>query len=324
MGTSHRQRPVKDLVARVRTGARRAVRRRPTATRSRSATAARPRSGMPPRPGSSASARCTSPSVSSRPSSPRSTRGAPFLADPIVVEAEPGDAPAPVADPAADVLAWAHNETSTGVMVDGRRPGGAGEALVLIDATSGAGGLPLDPARGRRLLLRAPEGVRLRRRALARAAEPGGDRADRGARRSRRALAARLPLARDRARELAQGSDLQHARQSRPCCCSPTRSIGCSARAASSGASSARASSSGHLYAWAEGLDLADAVRRRPGEALAGRRHDRLRRRGRRRGARGRPARERDRRHRALPQARPQPAADRDVPGGRARPTSRR
>ena len=72
------------------------------------------------------------------------TAGAPFLADPIVVEAEPGDAPAPVADPAADVIAWAHNETSTGVMVDVRRPEGAGDALVLVDATSGAGGLPLD------------------------------------------------------------------------------------------------------------------------------------------------------------------------------------
>jgi phosphoserine aminotransferase len=72
------------------------------------------------------------------------TAAAPFLADPIVVSAEPGDAPEPVADPAADALAWAHNETSTGVMVEVRRPEGAGEALVLIDATSGAAGLPLD------------------------------------------------------------------------------------------------------------------------------------------------------------------------------------
>ncbi len=74
----------------------------------------------------------------------KATAAAPFLGDPILVEAAPGDAPAPVADPAADVIAWAHNETSTGVMVDVRRPAGAGEALVLIDATSGAGGLPLD------------------------------------------------------------------------------------------------------------------------------------------------------------------------------------
>ena len=74
----------------------------------------------------------------------KATAGAPFLADPIVVEAAPGDAPEPIADPGADVLAWAHNETSTGVMVGVRRPADAGDALVLIDGTSGAGGLPLD------------------------------------------------------------------------------------------------------------------------------------------------------------------------------------
>jgi phosphoserine aminotransferase len=72
------------------------------------------------------------------------TAGAPFLGDPIVVSADPGDAPEPVADPSADLIGWAHNETSTGVMVPVRRPEGAGDALVAIDATSGAGGLPLD------------------------------------------------------------------------------------------------------------------------------------------------------------------------------------
>jgi len=72
------------------------------------------------------------------------TAAAPFLADPIMIEAEPGDAPRPSADPTADVIAWAHNETSTGVMLGVERPEGSGEALVLIDATSGAGGLPLD------------------------------------------------------------------------------------------------------------------------------------------------------------------------------------
>jgi phosphoserine aminotransferase len=76
----------------------------------------------------------------------KATAGAPFLADPIVIKAEPGDAPAPTADPTADVIAWAHNETSTGVMVPVERPTDAGDALVLIDATSGAGGLPVDVA----------------------------------------------------------------------------------------------------------------------------------------------------------------------------------
>ncbi len=78
------------------------------------------------------------------------TNGAPFLADPVVISAEPGDAPDPAtvgaqaAETGADAIAWAHNETSTGVMVPVVRPDGAGEALVLIDATSGAGGLPVD------------------------------------------------------------------------------------------------------------------------------------------------------------------------------------
>ena len=69
------------------------------------------------------------------------TQGAPFLADPIVVDAAPGDAPLPISDPSCDVVAWAHNETSTGVMVPVHR---VGDGLVLIDATSGAGGLPVD------------------------------------------------------------------------------------------------------------------------------------------------------------------------------------
>ena len=72
------------------------------------------------------------------------TDGAPFLGDPILVEAPAGDAPEPRSDPGADVIAWAHNETSTGVMVPVERPDGAGEALVLVDATSGAAGLPLE------------------------------------------------------------------------------------------------------------------------------------------------------------------------------------
>jgi len=75
-----------------------------------------------------------------------STRGAPFLADPVVISAEPGSAPAPQADPSCDVLAWAHNETSTGVSVPVVRPDSATDGqLVVIDATSGAAGLPLDP-----------------------------------------------------------------------------------------------------------------------------------------------------------------------------------
>jgi phosphoserine aminotransferase len=73
------------------------------------------------------------------------TRKAPFLTDPQVISAEPGDAPDAVAAPDVDVYAWAHNETSTGVALPVLRPAGAtDDQLVLVDATSGAGGLPLD------------------------------------------------------------------------------------------------------------------------------------------------------------------------------------
>jgi len=71
------------------------------------------------------------------------TQGAPFLGDPVVVSAEPGDAPVPAAADGVDAIAWAHNETSTGVMVPVRRPAGSDGSLVLVDATSGAGGLPV-------------------------------------------------------------------------------------------------------------------------------------------------------------------------------------
>jgi phosphoserine aminotransferase len=71
------------------------------------------------------------------------TTKAPFLQDPVVDKAEPGDAPAPRQEPGCDIVAWAHNETSTGVMVPVQRP--QGDGLVVVDATSGAGGLPLDP-----------------------------------------------------------------------------------------------------------------------------------------------------------------------------------
>ena len=72
-------------------------------------------------------------------------KAAPWLTDPSVVKAEPGTRPAPVAEAGVDVYAWAHNETSTGVMAPALRPEGADDdALVLVDATSGAGGLPVD------------------------------------------------------------------------------------------------------------------------------------------------------------------------------------
>ncbi len=73
-----------------------------------------------------------------------STKAAPWLDAPVVIDSVPGTRPAlvPTAD-GVDVVAFTHNETSTGVMQDVVRPDG--DALVLVDATSGAGGLPIDP-----------------------------------------------------------------------------------------------------------------------------------------------------------------------------------
>jgi phosphoserine aminotransferase len=60
-----------------------------------------------------------------------------------VIEAAPGTAPIAKANPDVDAYAFPHNETSTGVMLPVTRPGEPG--LVLVDGTSGAGGLRVDP-----------------------------------------------------------------------------------------------------------------------------------------------------------------------------------
>jgi len=74
-----------------------------------------------------------------------STKAAPWLADPSVVKSDPGTHPLPVAEAGVDVYALTHNETSTGVAMPIKRVAGADEgSLVLVDATSGAGGLPVD------------------------------------------------------------------------------------------------------------------------------------------------------------------------------------
>ncbi|MDO5032710.1 phosphoserine transaminase [Corynebacterium sp.] len=74
---------------------------------------------------------------------------APWLEAPLVTEAPVGTSPNPLeADfGSADVVAWAHNETSTGAMVPVVRPNPDNrEQLVVVDATSGAGGLPVEMA----------------------------------------------------------------------------------------------------------------------------------------------------------------------------------
>ncbi|MFA9445225.1 phosphoserine transaminase [Egicoccus sp. AB-alg6-2] len=71
------------------------------------------------------------------------TAAAPWLDDPDVVKVDPGSVPAPSPAEGCDVQAFTHNETSTGVMQQPRR---VDDALVVVDATSGAGGLPVDLA----------------------------------------------------------------------------------------------------------------------------------------------------------------------------------
>ncbi len=72
---------------------------------------------------------------------------APWLDEPTIVKSEPGTHPEPAAEAGVDVYALTHNETSTGVAAPIRRVAGADAgALVLVDATSGAGGLPVDIA----------------------------------------------------------------------------------------------------------------------------------------------------------------------------------
>jgi phosphoserine aminotransferase len=143
MGTSHRRAPVKGLVARVRTGLRDlfavpesyevALGNGGTTAFWDAAACCLIRARALHLAYGEFSAKFAACSAS-----------APFLAEPIVLETDPGDAPEPVADPSADAIAWAHNETSTGVMVPVLRPADAGDALVLIDATSAAAGLPVD------------------------------------------------------------------------------------------------------------------------------------------------------------------------------------
>lgn len=74
----------------------------------------------------------------------KATASAPFLGEPSVVRAEPGGHPLPVAEAGVDAYCLTHNETSTGVAMEIARPAGTdSDALVLVDATSAAGGLPV-------------------------------------------------------------------------------------------------------------------------------------------------------------------------------------
>ena len=237
-----------------------------------------------------------------------------------MIKSDPGSRPEPVAEEGIDVYAWAHNETSTAVMAPVRRPVADDDSLVLVDATSGAGGLPVDlnevdtyyfaPQKcfasdgGLWIALMSPK-------ALARAEEIAGT--DR-----------HIPAFFDLPTAIDNSSKNQTYN---------TPSIATlflmaeqldwmNAQGGLTGMVERTTASSDALYGWAEKtayttpyvadpthrslvigtIDFDDVHRRRPD----------------RQGA----ARQRHRGHRALPQAGPQPAADRDVP--RDRPERRR
>ena len=72
------------------------------------------------------------------------SKEAPFLGEPSVIKSEPGSHPTSVAEAGIDLYALTHNETSTGVSMPIIRPSNIGDALVVVDATSAAGGLMVD------------------------------------------------------------------------------------------------------------------------------------------------------------------------------------
>jgi phosphoserine aminotransferase len=74
----------------------------------------------------------------------QAAKEAPFLDEPTIITSEPGSHPLAVAEAGVDAYALTHNETSTGVSMPIIRPAGTDGALVLVDATSASGGLDLD------------------------------------------------------------------------------------------------------------------------------------------------------------------------------------
>ena len=245
MGTSHRQKPVKGLVAEIRSGLRElfsAPDGYEVALGNGGATAFWDAAafGLVER----RSAHLSFGEFSQKFATV--TKGAPFLDDPVIVSADPGDAPDPAAlgaavgDDGADLLAWAHNETSTGVMAPVSAAGGQRRRARGDRRNLRRGRAAGRPHPGRRLLLRPPEVLRRRRRPVARAAQPRRPGADRRAARLR-ALDPRIPVAAHGAGELRQGPDLQHARRGHAVPALRSDHAGCSSTAVSTGASRAAA-----------------------------------------------------------------------------------
>jgi phosphoserine aminotransferase len=236
---------------------------------------------------------------------------APFLDEPQVIASPFGSHPEARPDPDVDLYALTHNETSTGVAMDVRRPLGAG-GLVCVDATSAAGALPVDPGQAD-VYYFAPQKSFASDGGLwlAWLSEAAIDRVERVAA-SGRHIPAMLSLgvALERSR-----ADPQHPGPGHPSPCWPPSSIlheqGGLARSA------ATDESAGIVYGWAEASEWRPPFVTDPAMQPHCR-HHRPRPVGRRRRRHPGPAGQRDRRHRALPEAGAQPAPNRHVPGDRA------
>ncbi len=243
---------------------------------------------------------------------------APFLGDPIVVKSDPGTHPDIAADPDVDVYALTHNETSTGVSMQLRRPEGATDGqLVLVDATSAAGGLRFDPAQTD-VYYFAPQKC---------LASDGG-----------LWLAAVSPAAVERIERIgASGrwipeslsltTALENSRKDQtyntPALATVFLAVQQVEWVNENGGlhfAAGRSDRSAEIiYGWAEASDYATPVRHRGVEAQPRGGHHRPRRLDRRPDREQGAAGQRHRRHRQLPQARPQPATGGAVPGDRPR-----
>jgi phosphoserine aminotransferase len=145
MGTSHRQAPVKDLVARLRAGL---------------ASLLHLPDGYEVVLGNGGSTTFWDAAVSNLVLAKAQAvvcgefssklgaalTAAPFLADPSLVRAEPGTGALCTAETGVDTYCWPQNETSTGVVLPVTRSGLPDDALTLVDATSAAGALDVDVA----------------------------------------------------------------------------------------------------------------------------------------------------------------------------------
>ncbi len=236
-----------------------------------------------------------------------------------MIESDPGSRPEAVAEEGVDAYAWAHNETSTAVMAPVVRPAGA-DGLVLVDATSGAGGLPVDLTEVDAYYF-APQKC---------FASDGG-----------LWIALMSPAALDRAAAIAASDRHIPAFFDLPTAIDNsaknqtynTPGVATlflmaeqldwmNAQGGLKGMVERTTASSDALYGWAERTSYTTPYVADPAHRSLVIGTDRLRRLDRRRRDRRDPARQRHRRHRALPQARPQPAPGRDVP--RHRPRRRR